>query len=146
MWTHQSMTQSDLEKKRCPPMSMRLPLWLYDCARPPIAWVASRTITSLTPRRASSDAAVTAAGPAPTTRTLAIALTSREKEQLSQPEIEREHDAGGNELRLLVREAELIHRYIYDELVQEQAANADRREEQEFGPAIREAPAREDPS
>ena len=65
MRVHQSITQSDLEKKRWPPMSMRLPLYSTDCDRPPTLRVASSTTMSRTPASASSQAAVRPAGPAP---------------------------------------------------------------------------------
>jgi len=54
MRSHQSITQSDFEKKRWPPMSMRLPLYSIDCAIPPIWRVASRMTISFSPARASS--------------------------------------------------------------------------------------------
>src|ERR1700727_2771817 len=37
---HQFITRSDLEKKRCPPISMRLPLWRMGREMPPISWLA----------------------------------------------------------------------------------------------------------
>jgi hypothetical protein len=76
MRVHQSITQSDLEKKRWPPMSMRLPLYSTDCDRPPTLRVASSTTTSRMPASASSQAAVRPAGPAPmiTTRARKVSM------------------------------------------------------------------------
>src|ERR1700723_268623 len=62
---HQFITRSDLEKKRCPPISMRLPLWRMGREMPPISWLASSTMGWTSERRRNSRAAVSPAGPAP---------------------------------------------------------------------------------
>lgn len=65
MLCHQSMTWLDLLKKRCPPMSMRLPRNVSVRARPPMAWDASSMHGRGPPRRSSSWAVANPAGPAP---------------------------------------------------------------------------------
>src|SRR5277367_1637589 len=65
---HQFMTRSDLEKNRCPPMSIRLPLCRIVREMPPISWLASSTMGCTSERRRNSRAAVRPAGPAPMSR------------------------------------------------------------------------------
>src|ERR1022692_4762680 len=62
---HQRMTQSDLEKNRWPPRSMRLPWWLTVFEIPPTCVSASKSRGRMSERRSSSRAAVSPAGPAP---------------------------------------------------------------------------------
>src|SRR5947209_15914493 len=62
---HQSITRSDFEKKRWPPISIRLPLWRIVQEIPPMRSPASSTIGRIEDRRQSSNAAVNPAGPAP---------------------------------------------------------------------------------
>src|SRR3974390_3115935 len=150
----QPIPQADLEKKRWPPISMRLPLYSTDCDSPPTTRVASSTVTSRTPASASSQAAVSPAGPAPmmSTRVRRIStpgfaiLISREQEQLARAEIEAEHDSGGCGLRHPVGKIQELHANRDDRLVERESGEPPRGKQHEFRarilqPALVESPA-----
>ena len=122
MRVHQSITQSDLEKNRWPPMSMRLPLYSIDCDKPPTLRVASSTTMSRTPASASSQAAVRPAGPAPMISTRIPMADSKasvpgEQQQFARHEIEGEHGARRNDLGDLIRKRETLYARVDDQLV-----------------------------
>src|SRR5688572_16358097 len=152
MRVHQSITQSDLEKKRWPPMSMRLPLYSTDWARPPIARVASSTVTSRTPASASSQAAVRPAGPAPmiNTRVRTVSLIRRsfvfgEQQQLARGEIEAEHHARRHHLGELVDQPEAVDAEIDDRLVEREAGDRQDHEQRELRARVSQAAVPEHP-
>src|ERR1700730_3042711 len=63
---HQRITQSDFEKKRWPPRSIRFPRYTTVFEIPPTCVSNSKTWGVISDRRSSSSAAVSPAGPAPT--------------------------------------------------------------------------------
>src|SRR6185503_1660900 len=150
MRVHQFITQSDLEKKRWPPMSMRLPLNSTDCDKPPMLRVASSTTISRTPASASSQAAVRPAGPAPmiTTRSrlFSIFLVPRKQQELARHKIEAEYQRCGNKLGLLGIECKLFHAGVDHQLVDPHAGEADQNEYGELDPGIGYAPFGEHPA
>src|SRR3954468_5096023 len=73
--SHQFITRSLLEKKRCPPISIRLPLYSTVREMPPMYVLFSSSMGFTSDRVSSSYAAVKPAGPAP--MMIAVLFTPR---------------------------------------------------------------------
>src|SRR6185312_4562009 len=146
------MTQSDLEKKRCPPRSMRLPRYSIVLEIPPTWESASMTIGCTPELRCNSTAAVSPAGPAPTmTAVLCISASrkslrggeTREHQTAPQQKVGSERAARGRGLGEQVVQVRVFGRNEHHGGIDHQPHEAQRDEQRQLQRRMRDSPEAE---